>query len=462
MCARQLRILCFLGALPCLRARAGLIRKATLGQARDFEVPLGRCSCDVRMLECLPEADCLAQMIGEERSRVARGVELRKRLRRSITWEPGGREQSVFWQPVGKAMQYGNIEAWKHWVASEQMASEFDASHNNFIAESQYEYCRVHHLVGKQCFFRPFTSEENLGELERVAVAHAQDNATEAGTQATYEDLVQLRGSQLKDQSSLPADRYLLSFAHMSRIRFNLQPTIEKAYDQRLAELNPGKGSLRVALHIRRADSCNSTQADYAKEARPSNATAQVTGQRACFATTVYVNALRRIRDLYNKPLCVYLATDDSHSVLEEIRAAGPDVYHASTWRHLNYSRAAFAYTDTIEFVKDSSKQGFLGETGIADLWHLSHGEVFLGHLGSRFGKMGYLLAVARHNAPLPYVTVDGHSLCCEIDEVCSTAVEKMRGMVDCLLYAHERDAAPVNANYWQAGSTVRKTYGLL
>merc|ERR1711957_157202 len=98
-----------------------------------------------------------------------------------------------------------------------------------------------------------------------------------------------------------------------------------------------------------------------------------------------------------------------------------------------------------------------MSETAVQDLWHLSHGEAFVGHMGSRFGKVGYLLAVSKQNSPLPYVSVDGHSLCCEIDEQCSRASEAMENMVDCLTFSHETAGVPINKDYWTAGSTVRE-----
>ena len=88
--------------------------------------------------------------------------------------------------------------------------------------------------------------------------------------------------------------------------------------------------------------------------------------------------------------------------------------------------------------------------------WHLSHGQYHIGHLGSRFGKMAWALAMARHNSIVPYTSVDGHTPCCEIDEVCANATAVMRGMADCLTFGHELVGARMNKDYWARGSTVR------
>jgi hypothetical protein len=38
----------------------------------------------------------------------------------------------------------------------------------------------------------------------------------------------------------------------------------------------------------------------------------------------------------------------------------------------------------------EGTSQATLGETAVADMRHLSHGEVFVGHLGSLFGKVSW------------------------------------------------------------------------
>ena len=87
-----------------------------------------------------------------------------------------------------------------------------------------------------------------------------------------------------------------------------------------------------------------------------------------------------------------------------------------------------------------------------------------MGHLGSRFGKVGWLLATAKYNTLIPYWTVDGRSYCCEIDEVCSNATELIGSMEHCLTFAHDlaQDDADIDEDldsYWEKGSSIRVKY---
>jgi hypothetical protein len=98
-----------------------------------------------------------------------------------------------------------------------------------------------------------------------------------------------------------------------------------------------------------------------------------------------------------------------------------------------------------------------LGEAAMIDMWHLSHGQVFIGHLGSRFGKLSWWQAIARQNSFVPYFTVDGHSVCCDIDEACGNVSAAVISMENCLTFL--RETSPVVQDpdtYWTEGATVR------
>lgn len=125
------------------------------------------------------------------------------------------------------------------------------------------------------------------------------------------------------------------------------------------------------------------------------------------------MNAVQRIRELVpdDQPIHVYLSTDDADDVIKEIQTRHADVYASvNQWSFLNYSRTHFQYK--ADFIEDEENEGrpILGETAVADLWLLSHGQAFVGHLGSRFGKVGWLLATSRQARFVPYFSVDGHS----------------------------------------------------
>merc|ERR1712070_421664 len=113
---------------------------------------------------------------------------------------------------------------------------------------------------------------------------------------------------------------------------------------------NPGLGKLNVALHVRRADSCmNFPPSAYKTKPSPLTELGQVSGRRFCYATSVYIEQLQKISEKYELPLTVYLATDDSHSLLDDIRSKHRDFYDATTWSYLNYSRSNFKYKGFIE-----------------------------------------------------------------------------------------------------------------
>ncbi|CAK0824909.1 unnamed protein product, partial [Prorocentrum cordatum] len=252
------------------------------------------------------------------------------------------------------------------------------------------------------------------------------------------------------------ANSYLLTLAHIALIQFNRQPSLEESFEQHVSIINPGVGKLRVSLHIRRADACSGlVRKGYMLHASPINEHAQMTNVRLCYHTQVYVNALRRISNLYSRPLSVYIASDDGGSILDEIQQLDFDLYRQASWHHLNFSRAALKYVGTVEG-QNASTNGFLGETAAADAWLLSHGDVFVGHLGSRFTKGAYLLATARHNIPIPYISVDGHNYCCQNDEQCSKATEALTGIVDCLTFSPEISGQKNYGDYWKEGVTVR------
>eukprot|EP00536_Pseudo-nitzschia_multiseries_P000404 jgi/Psemu1/300028/fgenesh1_kg.5_\ len=180
------------------------------------------------------------------------------------------------------------------------------------------------------------------------------------------------------------------------------------------------------------------------------------------------MDALRQIRLLVprERPLHVYLATDDVGDMINEIinkeylTSAEEEIVDIEQWHFVNYPRDAFNYhAETIEAPENKENQPLLGETAVQDLWHLSHGHAFVGHLGSRFGKVAWLLATARHNAFIPFFSVDGHSVCCEIDEACSK-VKPFVTVDNCFAFGHEYisyDHSRDGNTYFQTGSLARR-----
>jgi hypothetical protein len=72
---------------------------------------------------------------------------------------------------------------------------------------------------------------------------------------------------------------------------------------------------------------------------------------------------------------------------------------------------------------------------------------------------VSWLQSTARHNSFVPFLTVDGHSVCCEIDESCGTMAKFIPSMENCLAIFWPYSKYHVNANedeYWKKGSTIR------
>jgi len=391
------------------------------------------------------KAECVKHLVENDERNIALGVGVRKQLKKLAKFEG----EAMPFIPLGKCLQQTAIGNWKTWVASNTM---HDGYGGHFMGVNtswhEYSYCHEKGRTGANCLFKKWTGDESPSMT-----------SSGSGVQITEEEIDQsiadLRRVQHKE--SFPVDT-LMSFAHILRMQFNLQPSITNAISKRAAEINPGKGVLRVSMHVRRADACDHEH-DHKSEMysdAPSTLDSgpQVSGSRLCYRTKVYVDKLKQIYDLYKMPLAVYLATDDSASVIDEIRKRDPALYDMTTFHFSNYSRSDFEYDGMIE--GDHDNHGFMTESALVDLWTLSHGQIFLGSLGSRFGKVGYLLATARHNRVIPFVTVDGHSLCCEIDEDCSKATPAIDSMENCLTYAHELSDREINKDYWTAGSTLR------
>ena len=303
----------------------------------------------------------------------------------------------------------------------------------------------------------------------------------------------------------------IILFAHITRMLFNRRPFLDDIYQKHLTSI-AGLPSLPlelttvdtttttttnatsnhddsnskvhhtkhnlvddpfiVGLHIRRGDSCHEKRPKFYQHAASSlNSTAQIGTRRLCYQTHVYLDAVRRIRKLVpsGRPVHVYLATDDVGNILDEILHSNSisndgvvDVVKVDRWIFLNYSRSHFRYDANSIEADENENQHILGETAVSDLWLLSHSHAFVGHLGSRFGKVAWLLSTSRHNSFIPFFSVDGHSFCCEIDENCAAAKPYITNMENCLTFGHEyMGLGHQNGEYWEFGSLARKTFFL-
>ena len=409
------------------------------------------CKCELVSIDCLDSIRCMPETISPWANYfIALGVRTRQVLLETTKFKGEDGSHSV--HPIGKGIQYNAIYAYKKWMADRTMPYKSYPIPHIFVNESQYEYCQDHDIKGRSCFIANVNVNETLEDLEQQAL---HQNRLAINFTVIDHDLRNTR--RQKQEFSTPSLGALLLFAHICRMRFHRTPPMIQAYQQHLQTIvhDTASTTIRVALHMRRADSC-SPHLRYQSMASPLDSKAQFSGVRMCYNTKVYMDTLKRIEQLSNKILDVYLATDDGRSVLKEIQLNYPRLYERWNWHTLNYSREYFRYEGMIEF-KGNKHKGFLGETAISDLWHLSHGQIFVGHLGSRFGKVSYLLSTARHGTFVPYFTVDGHSLCCEIDEPCGAMKPYIDSMQACLTFTHDEFTSDLNKDYWEVGSLIRK-----
>jgi hypothetical protein len=437
-----------------------LIDTSILGSPESTTVVFDDCQCELVSINCLDAIQCLpSRDLGLKR--IQEGTIKRRALRRNAIYWDADIADDYTWAPIGKAMQSISIQLWREWMKSNHLPSGLVSRNESFVNETWYPYCVRRNLMGRACFFSEFDAEEQFGDLEREALDR-YGRGSPAERISAEQELRLLRDSPY-DASPFS---YLLHFAHVSRISLNIRRFLIDIYDERVRSIPGNVGdvsnALRVALHIRRGDSCGYSEDGYSKEASSLYAAAQVGTTRLCYDTTVYMTALRRVMSrATGRHVVVYISTDDLTSLLDEIKEIDRTLYDAVTWKYVDHSRDLFNYSSNLEpgqhYIEWAPNKAELGEAAVVDIWHLSHGQIFIGHLGSRFGKLSWWQAIARHNSFIPFYTVDGHSVCCDIDEACGSNIAAIVSMENCLSFDREHSKFRQDAEkYWTEGSTVR------
>jgi len=478
------------------------------------------CRCDLISVDCLDSISCIPHNNPNHlNALVWIGLETRTAIKETSIVD-GGEAYSDLYLPIGKQLQYAAIDTWKAWRSDNVLPEYYHRrSGSIFVNPRWYPDCQknrtsvnrgstysIMYYKGTSCFYQGITGEEDSAGtiMEHNAIRwfeHNNNNSTLSSSEEVSPTKLQIRkilkaflhDHQSNDSRILSPLGNLLMFGHITRIMFNRRPFLEEIYQAHLTSIavlsssteydtkkagkiktttdvsddttkNNDVDPFIVGLHMRRGDSCNEDSPQlYQKEPSPLDSPAQFGSNRMCYQTDVYLEAIRRIRQLVpnTRPLHVYVATDDAGDVMEEILHhktfnKGVEV-EVDQWNYLNYSRSHFQYeAESIEADENENKH-ILGETAVADLWLLSHGHAFIGHLGSRFGKAAWLLATSRHNTFVPFFTVDGHSFCCEIDENCGETEPYITDMENCLTFGHEYIDYDHNGTYFDSGSHARK-----
>ena len=431
------------------------------------------CRCDIISVDCLDSISCIPHNNPNHlNALVWIGLETRTAIKETSIVD-GGEAYSDLYLPIGKQLQYAAIDTWKAWRSDNVLPEYYHRRIRSiFVNPRWYPDCQknrtsvnrgstysIMYYKGTSCFYQGITGEEDSAGtiMEHNAIRwfeHNNNNSTLSSSEEVSPTKLQIRkilkaflhDHQSNDSRILSPLGNLLMFGHITRIMFNRRPFLEEIYQAHLTSIAVPSSSTEydtkkagriktttdvsddttknndvdpfiVGLHMRRGDSCNEDSPQlYQKEPSPLDSPAQFGSNRMCYQTDVYLEAIRRIRQLVpnTRPLHVYVATDDAGDVMEEILHhktfnKGVEV-EVDQWNYLNYSRSHFQYeAESIEADENENKH-ILGETAVADLWLLSHGHAFIGHLGSRFGKAAWLLATSRHNTFVPFFTVDGHS----------------------------------------------------
>lgn len=431
------------------------------------------CRCDIISVDCLDSISCIPHNNPNHlNALVWIGLETRTAIKETSIVD-GGEAYSDLYLPIGKQLQYAAIDTWKAWRSDNVLPEYYHRRIRSiFVNPRWYPDCQknrtsvnrgstysIMYYKGTSCFYQRITGEEDSAGtiMEHNAIRwfeHNNNNSTLSSSEEVSPTKLQIRkilkaflhDHQSNDSRILSPLGNLLMFGHITRIMFNRRPFLEEIYQAHLTSIAVPSSSTEydtkkagriktttdvsddttknndvdpfiVGLHMRRGDSCNEDSPQlYQKEPSPLDSPAQFGSNRMCYQTDVYLEAIRRIRQLVpnTRPLHVYVATDDAGDVMEEILHhktfnKGVEV-EVDQWNYLNYSRSHFQYeAESIEADENENKH-ILGETAVADLWLLSHGHAFIGHLGSRFGKAAWLLATSRHNTFVPFFTVDGHS----------------------------------------------------
>lgn len=397
--------------------------------------------------------NCLTSSTDDPLRNIYAGIVMRETIK----------ERAKFWSSslitngrgaaIGMASQEVAILVWKEWLSRNEIPKGLLSEVEPFVDGTRYPFCREQKLEGRACFLNSFAAQEAYGmDIEKPA---AKKYDSKANADAFKEASTKLLSALQSNPYNTPRVDYLITFAHVSRITFNLRSRfIASIYEKRLKTIDhnvDNKEVYRVALHVRRGDACLHETTHYLDDPSFVESPAQATGYRMCYTNLVYTDAITRLTMMLpDRHIVVYMATDHSGSLLDEIKEENDHIYSSVSWKYLDYPPSTFRSDDN----------ALIGEASLMNIYHLSHGQSFVGHMGSRFSKMSWWQATARHNNFIPYFSVDGHSVCCNIDEPCGAMAPFIVSMENCLAIDWPESKYYENLKaeeYWQKGLLIRQ-----
>jgi hypothetical protein len=434
-----------------------------VGSPASKVVDIEGCKCDIVSVDCLHMIPCMKK----ELYRSAHVGIMFREVVRQFSQHEDAIEYQFPNAPMGMGSQHVTIAVWRQWLSANSLPIKVTSDPDRFVNESIYPHCVKMSLQGRECFLNDITSTEILDTFDLEIMNKYKE----------YYDVDKAAALQL--MRSLQANRfnvstldYLLGFSQISRMTFSLRAHMLEIYDKYLETVgkkirNSDTDTFSVSMHLRRGDACMHETTGYEKQASTLNSPAQSGSYRLCYDTQVYMEALQRILNfLPDKNVIVYISTDHLGAIMDEIKSRFSTLYKSVTWKYLKYPRQYFNYNNAVfdggNYIENPENRyaANLGETAVEDIWHLSHGQVFIGHLGSRFGKIAWWQATARYHSFVPYFSVDGHSSCCDIDELCGLMAKYVVSMENCLsifwpetMYVNHFD----EDGYFSLGSHFRK-----
>ena len=438
------------------------VDKLTVDKPSPTTVVSGKCSCSLASPDCLSAVACLPSA-AESHAIITVGVLTRQIIQEKATFT--GRDDPLDQEPIRDALRMSSATVWRDWPQKNRLPfryadtvpstttsknSSSSSSSSNKKSDStttkakkdkkqsksstkggtgknekkdkttstslqeEDKYCVTNRLKGKNCFFKAMTQPEDLEDIE-IAALEATSVPPEVKV-AVKNDLVLYRELRRKKRpNELPALGHLLTFAHLVRLRFNRRSNLKEFYEKHL-HTQVGKQAAAAGTNNNSTVATTNTATTASKNSNVEYYPIRVSLQIGAGADLhYYMDALEQVEFMTGRPVEVYLSSTDN-KILDLIEDKYQSLIHRFTWKYLVLSpeETATDYART------------------AEMWLLSHGEVFVvGQLGTE-----WLLATARHNRFVPYLSIGGHGICEATDSSTTKSSSSSSSIFGCELFA--------------------------
>eukprot|EP00548_Thalassiothrix_antarctica_P016932 CAMPEP_0194193268 /NCGR_PEP_ID=MMETSP0154-20130528/73963_1 /TAXON_ID=1049557 /ORGANISM="Thalassiothrix antarctica, Strain L6-D1" /LENGTH=399 /DNA_ID=CAMNT_0038917367 /DNA_START=181 /DNA_END=1377 /DNA_ORIENTATION=- len=312
--------------------------KGIIGSPDSTMISIDDCRCELVSIDCLETIKCCYKnnktSYQLQQQQIYSGIVRRQAIKAMAEYEKEPFEILASWMPIGKSFQFLSQALFREWMKRSKLYQTLPNLADNTVNATSYKFCKEKKLQGKMCAINDFSEIEEFGIIEEEAMRLHNGVINKELRKEDEEKLWKF----WRNRFDTTPYEYLLIFAHMTRIAFNIRSHIIDSYQAQIKTIAPSQGkskeeTLRVAMHIRRGDSCDHALSGYQKKASPLNSRAQVSGHRYCYETAVYMNALERVHSLSdNRHLEVYVSTDHLLDLMDEIKKDHFEIYRKITW----------------------------------------------------------------------------------------------------------------------------------